>query len=296
LEDHPHHPYNQYGSHPTYVDTETVLKNHASTKYAQFGYSTPLDWEKGMGGKISASIVPVKQRVPKIYCGRSQGLVEHHNHIKKHVEQIALRPRPFDPISAAPVYGECGIDTPEFPFLFSSAQYWYGCTGLTEGLEVDSYHIQTALNNGVHMNTAYLKPIDFFIILILEDGSHKAVVSSNDIFNTAYRKLQRGTQNPLVKHKAFMVSSGGLLIQRGKGQLAPKEEDVQRIMKSEWMRDLVIDAALLTGQIAHPDRLLERIKNWKSPETFEEFWKRIVAAQPNPETANVLGMKRLLGK
>ncbi len=294
LEDHPHNPYLQFRKHPSKAATETVLRDFAAAKFAQFRYSDdPLDWKGEMGMVITQIIGTVKERIPTIYWGYSQGVVEHHNHIKKQMEQVDLRPRPFNPISAAPVYGKIGVDDPDFPNCFSDARQMYNCMHLTEGFCVSHTHLNTALLAGQEMGTRYLKPIDFFIIAILEDGRKLATVASNEIVSQSLKDLQKGTDNPEVKHRAFLITATGQLIQRGKRRLAPKEEEMRLILQSEWMQDLIIDAALLRGQIAHPDRLLKRLKAWPN---FVDFWSKTVATQPNPETANVSGMKRLLVK
>ena len=94
-----------------------------------------------------------------------------------------------------------------------------------------------------------------------------------------------------MKHKAFIINAEGKVIQKGKGLLAPTDEEVEKILKSQWMQDLVIDAALLKGEIVHADRLLERMKTWKD---FPQFWEKIVQALPNPENANRAAMSRLM--
>lgn len=296
LESNLHDPYRDFANHPTDIDAAQVLLAYAASRYAAFGYRIPferLDKKGAIMSTLEQVTRDVKRRIAQIPSSWGQNLalsVELHTRVKQDTEQVDYRPRPFDPISAEPIYGDCGIDHPDFPYGRVSAQTAYGSKGLTNNLFIEENQLRTAANAGQSMKSSYLKPIDFFIIVLTKEGV-RAIVVANEICSTFLKTLLQGSDRHDVKHQVFVVTASGKLEQRGKRALAPDEQEMQRILKSPWMQDLVIDAALLKGQIVHPDRLLERMKSWPD---FESFWKRTVEAQPNPETANRRAMDKLI--
>ena len=295
LEKNRHDPYGAYGEHEKDEKTAEVLRAYAKELYAKFGYTTPFDENTHMVEGINAIIEEVKKRIKTIPTNWGKKLsteVEQHTRLQKETEQENYRPRPFDPLSSEGIYGDVGIDTPGYPFTsdIKPADEIFHTKGLTENFYLELNQRNTAKNAGKPMGENYLKPIDLFEIIITEKGT-VAVVCINEITSTHLRRLEKETNNPELKHKAFIVSAEGKLIQKGKGVLAPTDEQIEKILKSQWMQDLAIDAALLRGEIIHPDRLLERIKTWKD---FPQFWEKIVQALPNPENANRPAMNRLM--
>lgn len=295
LEKNKHDPYGTYAEHEHEEETQKVLMTFAKESYARFGYSMPFHQNRALLKEIESIIRSVEQRIQKIATswGRKLSLeVEQHTKLKKDAEQENYRPRPFDPISAMGIYGNCGIDNPDYLKCdFRKVRSVFKTEGLTDNFYFELNQTLTAQNAGESMGEKYLKPIDFFEIVIPENGNPLAIVTVNEIISSHLECLAKGTENEAVKHKAFLVSAEGRLIQKGNGVLAPPEEMVDKILKSQWMQDLVIDAALLRGQIVHPDRLLERIKKWPN---FPAFWNEVIEAQPNPETVNRAGMTRLI--
>ena len=266
--------------------------------YKRFAYAIPFAQNKELRLEIKKIIADVEKRIkmiPTNWGKKGSSAVEQHMHLKKETDKQHYRPRPFDPISAEPIYGDLILCTPNFPQRLNirSTREFFGTDGLTNNLYFELNQRRTAKNAGASMEAGYLKPIDFLLVLIPERGDPMAVVTCNEVISGFIEELVQGSEDSAVKHKAFLVTAEGRLIQKGKGVLAPSEKEVSQILKSAWMKDLVIDAALLRGQVVHPDRLLERLKDWKG---FYPFWKKVVEAQPNPEIANQAAISKLVDK
>ena len=298
LEESKHAPYSVFAEHESDEKTKKVLFTYANSYYRRFAFDCPLAVQETLLTQIERVIEETQERIQSISTnwGRKLSMeVEHHTRLKKETEQENYRPRPFDPISAEGIYGSLAITDPEYPYSMklTSTRRIFKAPELTPRLFLEINQLKTARDSGVALDENFLKPIDFFLILIPEGEKPFAVAHSNDILKETLKKLEEGTDNPLVKHKAFLVTADGKLLQRGKKQLQPPIEDVQTILTSQWMQDLVIDGALLRGQIAHPERLKERMQKWSG---FQDFWSRIVRSQPNPESANRNGMLRLISE
>ncbi|NGX60690.1 MAG: hypothetical protein K940chlam9_00157 [Chlamydiae bacterium] len=299
LEKIPHDPFGRYGEPTTYEQTVKVLTHFAKRFYKRFGY--PIAYEKNQELKskvreICEQTAKILERIPtQINKKISSQIEQQESKIKRMTEKQEYRPRPFDPLSIEGVYGNFGIENPNYPEWsrqLQTSRVIFKSKGLTEHLHFEENQLRTAKESGVALNEKLLKPIDFFLI-IHHDGKRWAVAVTNEIQATHIDTLRKTIQNGRISHSAFLVTSEGTLVQKGTGSLAPPNGLVQEVLGSQWFQDLIIDAALLRGQVRHPDRLLERLKTW---DHFPDFWNRIVEAQPNPETANQYAITRLLPK
>ena len=299
LERHEHDNYTTYGDHESENDTDEVLTGYARTLYNRYGYALSFEKNTTLLTTLNAIIADVKSRIKKISTHVKKTIsleIEQHIRLKQENEQLHYRPRPFDPLSAEGIYGCTDVDTPDYPYIINIKQGRdvFKSEGLTQNLFFETNQLRTAKRNSKEqMEEKYLKPIDFFLIIIPEYGNPMAIAHANEIVSSTLDTLGKECANPLVNHKAFLVSAEGKVLQRGKGTLAPTPEQVDAIMRSLWMEDLIVDAALLKGQIVNPVRLKERIATWQG---FTDFWTTIVDSQPNPETCNRNAISRLLTK
>lgn len=291
-----HNPYAVFADHEKEEKCRVVLMNYAKDRYQKYGYKVPFKNNTVLLSRIESIVQEAESRVKMILTGQKPDLgleVERHTQQKKETEQKQYKPRPFDPIAGEKLIGKLRVTFPRYPDLLDirSARSFFDTPRLTERLFLDINQRRTAVQSGSSLGKKYLKPIDFFMILFEEGQEPIAVVQSNDFLPVIQEDMALGTEEKEVKHKVLLVTSEGVLIQRGKKRLEPTEKEISDVMNSQWLQDLVIDAALLKGKIAHPERLRARIADWKD---FPKFWEKIIAAQPNPEAADRLGMNRLL--
>ncbi|NGX61172.1 MAG: hypothetical protein K940chlam9_00653 [Chlamydiae bacterium] len=294
----PHDPFGRYGAPTTYDETSKVLTAYAQSFYARFGYEIPYEKSEALLRKVEDIVLKVSEILEKIPTQittkvASQIEQQQESKIKRETEKEEYRPRPLDPLSSEGVYGDFGIDLPSYPKkskLRRTAREVFKCDSLTENLYFEENQLRTAREGGIPLGEKLLKPIDFFLI-IHHEGETWAEVLINEVLGTFLNTLRKGVENEEIKHNAFIVTSEGALCQVGRGSLAPPGGLVEKVRGSQWFQDLIIDAALLRGQVRHPDRLLERLKSW---DKFPSFWARIVEAQPNPETVNQFAISRLL--
>jgi len=280
-----HDPYAQYGEPLGEKPTESVLRSFATEKTRAFKSTVPQN--------VETWIQAVAQRIPSMAAASHTlaGEVQMHTQLQQQTHRQNYRPRPFDPLEAAGVYGDLKFSAPHFPRLapMRSARDVFGTQGLSGDLYLSTNQLRTAVNAGTQLEAGFLKPIDFFLI-IFEGSRRIAYVPSNEILGNGYRDLIDVKADPATRHQLMVVNAEGKLCLQGKGPLAPTPDQVKETLSSQWLQDLVIDAALLRGQIAHPLRLLERLATWKD---FDALWKRVLDALPNPETASQEAMRRL---
>lgn len=275
-----------------------VLWAYAEQRYNSFGYAIPFRENRPLLTILNEIIKRLEAKIERIATNSDQKFskeVEQHCRLKRDTEQVQYRPRPFDPLSAEGVYGTLSVTDPEYPAssrLRPSARSVFKSPGLTDNLHFEQNQLLTAKNAGVPLNEQFIKPIDFFMIIFYE-GQIWAEVTSNEIIATFLTDIAECKPNEKIKHQVLLVTANGMPCQRGHGPLKPQEEEIQKVLKSTWLKDLVIDAALLRGEVIHQERLLERLASWPD---FEDFWKRTVEALPNPETANHLAISNLLKK
>lgn len=307
LENKVHNPYATFGDHEQEKECEIVLMQFAKAQYAKFNYDIEFEQNLPLQAQIREIIKLTKNYIQDIPVNWEKMIsleIEQHTQLKQDSEQTDYRPRHRDPISAEGEYGKLYPFLPHYPYSIwkFSANGILNTKGLTESFYLEINHLKTAKNSQKSFDASYLKPIDFFEIILQEGQKPMAIANSNEIVSGMLKNLiekpdkndtDQEYQDPKIKHQIFFVTANGEFVRQGKGRLQPNPEELQKILKSQWMQDLVIDAALLRGEIIHPDRLLERIKKW---EGFKEFWEAVVKAQPNPETVNQKAMARLLTK
>ena len=207
LEKNQHDPYGAYGEHEKDEKTEEVLSAYAKELYAKFGYATPFDANTQMLADIKTIIDEVKKRIkaiPTNWGRKLSGAVEQHTRLKKETEQENYRPRPFDPYLAEGMYGDVGIDTPGYPFtaILLPLRRSFKHRGCQINFYLEFNQRNTAKNAGKAMAEGYLKPIDFFEIVITDKGP-VAVVCMNEINSTHLAKFEKGTKNPRSETQSF---------------------------------------------------------------------------------------------
>ena len=111
--------------------------------------------------------------------------------------------------------------------------------------------------------------------MIVEKDRVWAEAISNDMLPKYIKHLEAGVLDRTIQHQAFIIRADGVLYREGKGDLAPTEEVIDRVMRSQWMEDVLIDAALLRGKILYSDRFKERVAQWPD---FLELWNKILTA------------------
>ncbi|NGX61511.1 MAG: hypothetical protein K940chlam9_00997 [Chlamydiae bacterium] len=289
-----HNPYGSFAVRESKAKTRKVLSAYWKQQMKTFGFGLPGELPDEVEAVISRT-VELLSHIPTNFDEKITKEIEQQTRVKKEMEQKQYRPRPFDPRSADAIFGDISVDKPEFPKRYLRSARGCFSPHLTENLYFEGNHLLTAKEGSVSLETAFLKPIDFFLI-IHHEGKTYAEVTINEIFNSHYKTMKKVIEDSGVKHKAFLVTASGELVQKGKGDLAPSEEFIEETMKLQWFQDLTIDALLLTGKIPPVDdprylRLLQRVKDWPD---FVSFWERIVKALPNPETASKTAFKRLL--
>ncbi|NGX60689.1 MAG: hypothetical protein K940chlam9_00156 [Chlamydiae bacterium] len=318
----PRDPYKRYGEPEALLPTSEVLWSYAKQEYVRFGYTSSLyDLKNGSSddysmftemdfsfvltcSKAQKELIPAIEKIvsetekiiPQIATNIHNKVsqeVEQQTHVQREVEKEQYRPRPRDPRSAAQIYGTLSIKKPEYPdhlLREVPSRKVFDQSRLTERLHYEANQLRTANEGSVSMGTQYLKPIDFFLIIHYK-GQVYAEAVCNEIVSAFVGTLGKEIVNREVKHTAFILTAEGHLYRKGKGVLAPSEKIVGEVLESEWLKDLVIDAALLKGEVRHPDRLKERIAKWPD---FPKFWRRIVKSLPNPESANEIIIKKIL--
>ncbi len=297
IERPPLDPYEMFGKGVKDVDTGDVLMKYAKDLYLKFEFAgAPFSQQHELLQKIDSIIAETKPKVATIATNYEQTIgkeVEQHCKLKKETEQEELRPRPFDPLAAATISGSLKITDPGYPVLGHRipARQSLNCQALTERLYFDISHVHTATNTGSDLGVGFLKPIDTFTIILRENREPFAIVNINEHTSSYIDQLKDCPDNLKLNHSAFIVSSQGVMIQYGKGSIAPAPEEVEKVLNSQWFVDLLIDAKLLKGEIPvegrELDRLIARIGEWPKPGGFKEFFQRVAAAQPNPETVNL---------
>jgi hypothetical protein len=291
--------YEAFGEHEVLKKTRKVLNLFAVKTYARFKYDVPFDGEAVLQEEIEAIISAVEKRIARISTSSEKQTskeIEQHLQLKTEAqrEQHKVVPRPVDPLSLEGQYGTVKIYSPEYlNGKKTLARDVFGTDFLCSNFYLRSNHLRTAkLTDTSDPSTQYLKPIHFFVILITPEGT-RAEVDSHEIIDSDQDDLLSCPETVKdLQHRAFMISANGKLVQRGKGALAPTQEELERIMSSPWLKDLILDAALLNGRIPYPDALYDRIQKagW---DTFETLWNKIVAALPNPERAHTRAFGKL---
>ncbi len=295
-----HDPYKAFSDHEKNEDTRLVLERYAREYYKLFNYELPLEEQHELTGEINDFISKVEEEVKTIASNFNKAIskeIEQHCRLLNETEQMEFRPRAVDPISADGVYGSVNLIDHEFPSAVKQvlAKDLYN-EPLTENFYFEKNQLHTAVKGGKSLKEDYLKPIDFFLILI-EDGHSKpsAIAISNEIISTYLNELIDAPEDggPLISpHKAFLVTAEGMLVQKGRGILAPSEADVEKILSSLWLKDLATDAAFLKGQLLHPERLAERIENGWGWNKFHQFRHKVLSSLPNMESAELAALKK----
>lgn len=298
LEIHQHDPYGKFANHEIEQDVKDVLTDFAAQSYARFGYAISFEENQQLQRHLVKIIQKVSKKIQKIsthWERKASFEVEQQVHLQKELEQTHYAPRPFDPLAAEGTYGTLSVLKPNYFDNLNriSSRKFFKAFELTERLFLEVNQYTTAKNAGISLRDKYLKPIDFFLILLEKNKEPVAIAHANEIVASTKRDLIKGTDDPLIEHKAFLVTASGHLFQSGHGRLAPSKEQIQEILDSDWMQNLVLDAALLKGQVVHKELLEKRLKGWK---TFPEFWDRIIAAQPNPEVCDKSAISKILNK
>jgi hypothetical protein len=274
--------------------TRVVLQRYAEDKYARFGYATSYHKNTTVKAEVDAIIAGIETRVTQIYSKANQRinkLMEMQTQTKIHtqLELENLCSRPVEPLALDGQYGNIKLYMPEYlnclgPSLKVASEF------LTVNFFVSANHIRTArVTESSQSILEYLKPIQFFVIIVIpqKDGGFTlfAEAESHEILKNQMNDLIKCPEEVYdLKHKAFVVTADGHLYQKGKGALTPPDGMVDEILKSKWMRNLKIDAALLRGRIFDVEGILERIQvtGWGP---FEKLWGEILHGLPNIEQA-----------
>ncbi len=293
--------------------SEEVFLVYAKRYYELYHFSLPYEENHLVKEKIQRSIDQIKEKIPTISTKFSQSLskqIEQHGHrlnqIEQHstllceTEQINVRPRSYDPISGREQYGNASILKPDFLKIIELTEVQKVFNGLTKNLYFENNQLHCAVLAGVPLKEKYLKPID--LILILHDKTAenkknwKAEAISNEIMNDELSGLANCPEEKHLPHSAFLVdATDGSLVQKGTGALTFPEDLMKEILESTELKNMVIDAHLLKGQIYNPDNLLaKRIKESWGRDNFVAFWVKVTESLPNPDTADQNGCNNLL--
>jgi hypothetical protein len=137
------------------------------------------------------------------------------------------------------------------------------------------------------------KPIEYLAIVQINerDRTRWEARAFPDLSLEELEKMTLPPENAEdVNHTLFLVKADAKRVAKlGHGPLYPKKRDVESIMQGQWMHDLCLDTALMSGRILDKERWFYRIYyNQKiSWATFESLWNEILRRLPNPETADI---------
>ncbi len=334
LETRPRDAYEAFGQHEVKRETKKVLLSFAKSHYRKFDYDVTYEDNKELQNSINGIIEDVEERIKHIYAtldcshvleiGHQAGSSQHvalssserqagssqhvalsssghqeiHTQKQRQQENQCFHPIP---ISLDGEYGDTSICSPAYPQAKKTeARSFFKTSFFKDDFYLLENYVRTAKLSSLESESEYLKPIHFFIICIIEDEgclSEWAFVDSNEIVSTVLDDLINCP--PTVEgleHTAFLVSAQGRLIQKGCGAIQPDQAVVDRIIESEWMENLVIDAALINGRIQNINSLSKRIERLGSWKEFEELWNTILQTLPNPETAQTQLYEKLKKK
>ncbi|MCP5469170.1 MAG: DUF3638 domain-containing protein [Chlamydiales bacterium] len=280
------------------VDTAHVLFEYAQLLHKQL-YQEPLT------AKMQELINPIITRASgyvrtissKLSLG---GEIESQQEMVQQTQVVEVRPRPRNPIDIEHAYGSIGLDDEDFFEKVSGemdARTFYQAPGFSPKVFLGQNHTRTA-HFSDDPSSQLLKPIDV-LLLVEKDGDEIAFVSANQIME-AYKKEMEKFEKSSSPHRVLMISalSGGVIAE-GKGALRMKPKVKDELLRSQWVRDLRIDAGLVAGKILQMehgigrDAIVERLARF---EGIHKVWARLMKLQIHRDDVYDLGMKQLLNE
>lgn len=306
--------YNAYlthGDHEILDKTRKVLEEYAERTYARFNYSITYEQNKKIKDEVNEIISTIEKVIAEIHTKANRNItqsVEHQVELRTQTEreQENNTARNIKPQPLLGNYGDCGIDTPKFLTSLSeknSAQQF--SLFLSPFLYFRPNFLRTAkINDSEDEDSQYLKPVQFITVIVFkEDGQTKmrAEFESKQIVSTNRMKMRICPKGKGLKHQAFMVNLMGDVMELGNGDLAPSDEIIKDFLKSQWYRDLKIDAALLRGHLLDMDAIFKRIEElheiikpirpaWHC---FERLWEDVTSKLIDPQYAHSLDFEIL---
>jgi len=298
--------YQAFGEHEVLKKTREALESFALTAYVRFSYGISYysNENQSLRAEVNAIISDVEKRIKEVYASPSLFVaaeVEQQQEMRtqKEKQQENQCPRPMQSRPLDGKYGDVEVYSPKFLNVKRElACDFLESKFITDNLYFSLNQMITATANG----TEIAKPIDFFLIIIEQNPYTKkkkiwADVDSNEIVAHDLNDLLLSPKKVEgLTHTAFFISASGQLVQKGLGALTPDAREMQKILQSDWVRDLVIDAALLKGKIPKDpkdiDRILQRIKKCGWDE-FAKLWDKILNSLPNVERAQIQAFESL---
>lgn len=282
----PCNAYEAFAEHDSLCPVEDAFYSFAESLYARFNYAVSFRGNQRVQEGVLSLIQNVKQVIEKIHSNANKLVAkEVEQHIQRKCEsqreQENYCPRPYEPLALPGIYGNVSITSPMFFPEGKWARDVFKSDFLNDRIYLELNHMKTArLNPGEEEGTRCIKPIRFYMILLRENNPAVALVMAHELVSSQL-KLILDCQEVIegLKHTVFIVSAKGDLIQRGVGALAPRGEVVEELIRSEWMQELIIDAALLKGEIPDHPLLHQRIERFGWP-IFEELWLKILEGLP----------------
>lgn len=288
------HPTQAWESHEKSEITSLFLRQFATEYYDRFHFEIPYKAQTSLNAEIEEIIMQVEKKIAQIAVNfHTRTATEVHQkcmlHAHEEIQKVQYRPNPL-PITPEQLRPHTPLTDPNYLLSLKpkhAVRSIFKTPHLTEHFYLEPNQLHTARRLDHPLKEKFLKRIDFILIIIQGDQVYAQAVS-HDVAIHHLKSLKNPPSAVHLEHQAFMIRADGVLYQSGMGVLAPTVEKRNAILSSTWLQDVLIDAALLKGQILNDnDRFSERVKKWPQ---FHEFWKKILKALPFPREYSLQSM------
>lgn len=270
----------------TLEKTEKALFDYAEALYKRFGYALAFKQNGQLITQITKIINETKAKVEaiEINYNRNAALEMHQKsfvniQIKKLIirhDRTNMAPEPLRPFKKV-----TDADYVSSLKEVDSARVVFNTPQFSPHLFHEANQLHTAKVGAQSLKERFLKQVDFLVVIIAQKHFYAQAVS-NDVAAEMVSELQKAPNDLQVPHKAMMIRANGKLYQKGAGGLKPTDAEVQTVLASPEMQDVLADVTVLNGRLPVNDRFAKRLQKWPQ---FQKLWDRIIKSLPFYDTS-----------
>lgn len=301
--------YLQYAQSASVEQTAKVLWNFATDFYGRFGFDQKLEEDSATKGRLQEIITEVADLLTKIPSKPQHHYIQQsytHTHTQTHtqeckvtqnVQTIVNQPDMLIPLSEVPLPENLNLlSTNAIKQLMGCSKpacTFFDSKSLTSTLHYTNNALTSVKGSNSSLQKFHLKPTDYLLLIKTPQGECAFALSLHEAHLFKNQMVTNKNIDSSPSHQVLLISSTGTVIQNGPGKWGFSDEQLRKWIESDWFKDVLVDIALLNGQINQPTRLMERLKKWQD---FDFLWKKILEWNLDTENINIDGIEKLAKK